>query len=80
MRTRAVFAGTGDVTDIGQQEGTGYAVNFPLKDGVTDEQYSERIFKPIIRSVRDVQRSLYIRITRTDLQPPRELSTLWCGC
>jgi hypothetical protein len=26
-------------------------VNFPLKDGVTDEQYSERVFKPIIRAV-----------------------------
>lgn len=45
------FPGTGDVTDVGQQEGTGYAVNFPLKDGVTDEQYSERIFKPIIGAV-----------------------------
>ena len=27
-----------------------YSVNFPLKDGVTDEQYSERIFKPIIQA------------------------------
>ena len=42
------FPGTGDVVDVGTDRGKYYAVNFPLKDGVTDEQYSEKIFKPII--------------------------------
>lgn len=44
------FPGTGDVVDVGADKGKYYAVNFPLKDGITDEQYSEKIFKPIIQA------------------------------
>ena len=47
------FPGTGDVLDTGYSEGKGYAVNFPLNDGMDDESF-RGIFRPIIQKVVDV--------------------------
>jgi histone deacetylase 1/2 len=44
------FPGTGDPRDVGSEEGKYYSVNFPLKDGITDESY-EKIFKPLIAKI-----------------------------
>ncbi|KFD56593.1 hypothetical protein M514_02697 [Trichuris suis] len=41
------FPGTGDLKDIGAGRGKYYAVNFPLRDGITDDSY-EKIFQPIV--------------------------------
>lgn len=40
------FPGTGDLNDKGKGAGKGYAVNFPLKDGIDDESY-KGIFEPV---------------------------------
>lgn len=40
------FPGTGQITDRGRGPGRGYAVNVPLKDGITDESYKS-IFEPV---------------------------------
>ena len=47
--------GTGDVKDIGEKDGKYYSVNFPLKEGITDQSY-ESIFKPVISKVMEVYR------------------------
>jgi len=47
------FPGTGDLNDIGGDEGTGYTVNFPVKDGLDDRAF-EFCFKPIIQKIMDV--------------------------
>lgn len=47
------FPGTGDLNDIGGDEGVGYTVNFPLKDGLDDRSF-EFCFKPIIQKIIDV--------------------------
>ncbi|XP_049931525.1 histone deacetylase 9 isoform X5 [Nymphaea colorata] len=44
------FPGTGDVKDIGEREGTYYAINVPLKDGIDDSSFT-RLFKTIIAKV-----------------------------
>ncbi|KAH3756274.1 histone deacetylase Rpd3 [Pelomyxa schiedti] len=49
------FPGTGDISDFGAGEGKYFAVNAPLKDGITDESY-ESIFKPIIQTIMDTYR------------------------
>jgi histone deacetylase 1/2 len=46
------FPGTGHVFDIGTDLGRYYAVNVPLRDGMTDDAYFS-IFKPIIRQLMD---------------------------
>jgi histone deacetylase 1/2 len=46
------FPGTGHVFDVGTDLGKYYAVNVPLRDGMTDEAYSS-IFQPIIRQLFD---------------------------
>jgi len=46
------FPGTGDIEDVGADEGKHYAVNFPLRDGIDDENYLG-IFKPIMQHVMD---------------------------
>ncbi|WWC67155.1 uncharacterized protein I206_101062 [Kwoniella pini CBS 10737] len=46
------FPGTGDVRDIGMKRGKNYAVNVPLRDGITDESY-HMIFKPVIQHIMD---------------------------
>mmetsp|Transcript_16068 Transcript_16068/g.19660 ORF Transcript_16068/g.19660 Transcript_16068/m.19660 type:complete len:283 (+) Transcript_16068:672-1520(+) len=44
------FPGTGDVHDIGYDQGKNYAINFPLHDGMDDESFYS-IFKPVISKV-----------------------------
>ncbi|KAK4704251.1 hypothetical protein P7C70_g1964, partial [Phenoliferia sp. Uapishka_3] len=46
------FPGTGDLNDRGKGDGKGYAVNFPLKDGIDDESY-KGIFEPTIQAIMD---------------------------
>lgn len=44
------FPGTGELRDVGVAAGKYYAVNFPLRDGITDASY-KAIFEPVIKSV-----------------------------
>jgi histone deacetylase 1/2 len=44
------FPGTGELRDIGVGTGKNYSVNFPLRDGITDETY-RNIFEPVINAV-----------------------------
>ncbi|OSS52478.1 hypothetical protein B5807_02500 [Epicoccum nigrum] len=44
------FPGTGELRDIGVGQGRNYSVNFPLRDGITDETY-RNIFEPVIEAV-----------------------------
>lgn len=44
------FPGTGELRDIGVGAGKNYSVNFPLRDGITDETY-KNIFEPVIEAV-----------------------------
>lgn len=44
------FPGTGDVTDRGYGKGKGFAVNFPLHDGMDDESFVS-IFRPVIAGI-----------------------------
>ncbi|OAL57487.1 histone deacetylase 1 [Pyrenochaeta sp. DS3sAY3a] len=44
------FPGTGELRDIGVGAGKNYSVNFPLRDGITDETY-RNIFEPVIEAV-----------------------------
>ncbi|TFY55262.1 hypothetical protein EVJ58_g8361 [Rhodofomes roseus] len=44
------FPGTGTLQDRGRGKGKGYAVNVPLKDGVTDESFKS-IFEPVIDQI-----------------------------
>ncbi|GAA6030165.1 hypothetical protein JCM8097_009295 [Rhodosporidiobolus ruineniae] len=46
------FPGTGAEGDKGKGRGKGYAVNFPLKDGIDDESYRS-VFRPVIQSIMD---------------------------
>ncbi|WVR03230.1 hypothetical protein IAU60_000221 [Kwoniella sp. DSM 27419] len=49
------FPGTGDVRDVGMKRGKGYAVNVPLRDGITDESF-HTVFKPVIQHIMDYYR------------------------
>lgn len=44
------FPGTGDWKDVGYGKGNGYAVNFPLHDGMDDASFVS-IFRPIIAKI-----------------------------
>jgi len=44
------FPGTGKITDVGQGKGRFYTLNFPLKDGVTDDTYAY-IFENLLSEV-----------------------------
>lgn len=44
------FPGTGELRDIGIGKGKHYAMNLPLRDGITDESYKS-VFEPVIQSV-----------------------------
>ncbi|KAG8159881.1 hypothetical protein KVR01_010518 [Diaporthe batatas] len=46
------FPGTGELRDVGIGVGKNYAVNFPLRDGITDDTY-KTIFQPVIQAVMD---------------------------
>ncbi|KAL4245117.1 histone deacetylase family protein [Abortiporus biennis] len=47
------FPGTGTQEDRGRGVGRGYAVNVPLKDGITDESYKS-VFQPVISKIIEV--------------------------
>lgn len=47
---KVFFPGTGHINDVGHGEGTGYALNVPLRDGMDDESFTE-IFKSSVDSV-----------------------------
>lgn len=49
------FPGTGHIKDVGAKEGTGYSVNAPLTDGMTDKAYEE-LFKPIMDKIMEIFR------------------------
>ncbi|KAF9474338.1 histone deacetylase RPD3 [Pholiota conissans] len=49
------FPGTGTQEDIGCGKGKGYAVNVPLKDGITDESFKS-VFDPVIAKILEVFR------------------------
>ncbi|CAI9766464.1 unnamed protein product [Fraxinus pennsylvanica] len=49
------FPGTGNIEDIGFENGKYYAVNVPLDDGIDDESY-QSLFKPIMSKVMEVFR------------------------
>jgi len=49
------FPGTGELRDIGVGAGKYYAVNFPLRDGITDETYKS-VFEPVINHVMEFYR------------------------
>ncbi|KAF8920655.1 histone deacetylase RPD3 [Mucidula mucida] len=44
------FPGTGTQSDKGRGKGKGYAVNVPLKDGISDDSFAS-IFEPIISQI-----------------------------
>lgn len=44
------FPGTGELRDVGIGGGKYYSVNYPLRDGITDESYKS-IFEPVIENV-----------------------------
>ncbi|AFR96008.1 histone deacetylase RPD3 [Cryptococcus neoformans C23] len=44
------FPGTGEVRDNGIGKGKGYAINVPLRDGISDDNYKS-IFQPVIKRV-----------------------------
>ncbi|ORY68031.1 hypothetical protein BCR35DRAFT_308216 [Leucosporidium creatinivorum] len=46
------FPGTGALGDRGKGAGKGYAVNFPLKDGIDDESY-KGVFRPVMQAIMD---------------------------
>mmetsp|Transcript_16605 Transcript_16605/g.30441 ORF Transcript_16605/g.30441 Transcript_16605/m.30441 type:complete len:402 (-) Transcript_16605:1122-2327(-) len=47
------FPGTGDIKDTGSRKGSGYTVNFPLKEGIDDKDFF-RVFKPVISKIMEV--------------------------
>ncbi|OWZ64839.1 hypothetical protein AYX14_03370 [Cryptococcus neoformans] len=44
------FPGTGTLKDVGLGKGKGYAINVPLREGITDEGFHS-IFKPVIAEI-----------------------------
>ncbi|GAA5981974.1 hypothetical protein JCM5350_006585 [Sporobolomyces pararoseus] len=46
------FPGTGALGDKGKGKGKGYAVNFPFKDGIDDDNYG-RVFRPVMQAIMD---------------------------
>ncbi|KAH7922563.1 histone deacetylase [Leucogyrophana mollusca] len=49
------FPGTGTQEDRGRDKGRNYAVNVPLKDGITDEAF-KNVFEPVIAKILEVFR------------------------
>ncbi|GLB34288.1 putative histone deacetylase [Lyophyllum shimeji] len=49
------FPGTGTQEDRGRGKGKGYAVNVPLKDGITDQSFRS-VFEPVISRILEVFR------------------------
>ena len=46
------FPGTGAEGDKGKGRGKGYAVNYPLKDGIDDDSYRS-VFRPVLQHIMD---------------------------
>ena len=44
------FPDTGNTNDSGTADGAGYAVNYPLSDGIDDDSYRQ-IFEPVMSEV-----------------------------
>ncbi|TFL06465.1 histone deacetylase complex, catalytic component RPD3 [Pterulicium gracile] len=44
------FPGTGEIRDVGIGKGKHYSLNFPLRDGISDENYKS-VFEPVIQQV-----------------------------
>lgn len=49
------FPGTGDMFELGADNGRYYSINVPFKEGMDDGSYSQ-VFKPVIQSVMDIYR------------------------
>uniref|UniRef100_A0A1B6LRK8 Histone deacetylase n=1 Tax=Graphocephala atropunctata TaxID=36148 RepID=A0A1B6LRK8_9HEMI len=49
------FPGTGDMYEIGAENGRYYSVNVPLKEGIDDASYFQ-VFQPVIQNVMDFYR------------------------
>lgn len=48
------FPGTGHISDVGAKDGMGYSVNAPLNNGMTDQDYVENLFKPVLNKIMEV--------------------------
>ena len=60
------FPGTGTQEDKGKGKGKGYAVNVPLKDGITDEAFKS-VFEPVsfyvhVLYICNLKRAFYFRL------------------
>lgn len=76
------FPGTGDLNDKGKGVGKGYAVNYPLKDGIDDESYRS-CFRPVSFLGYPFSSStggLSFDIECTDYQSDYGLVQTWCSC
>lgn len=47
------FPGTGHISDIGAKDGTGFSVNAPLSNGITDQDYLG-LFKPVLDKIMEM--------------------------
>jgi len=47
-----IYPGTGNIEDIGLDEGKGYAINCPLQDGIDDASYKE-IFEEVVKKTNE---------------------------
>lgn len=45
------FPGTGHITDIGAKEGIGFSVNAPFNNGITDDDYFDSVFQPVLEKI-----------------------------
>ena len=45
------FPGTGDIKDMGEGEGKGYAINVPLLNGLDDDSFTD-IYRTVMEAVR----------------------------
>jgi len=44
------FPGTGELRDVGLHKGKYYSLNFPMRDGISDDNYKS-VFEPVIQQV-----------------------------
>ena len=61
------FPGTGTQEDKGKGKGKGFAVNVPLKDGITDEAFKSvfepvELFMSVFIYIYKLKRALYFRL------------------
>jgi histone deacetylase 1/2 len=48
------FPGTGHISDVGAKDGTGFSVNAPLNNGITDDTYFRDLFQPVTEKIMQV--------------------------